>query len=107
MGGREGKVKRNGELSPALPSELKADVKRLAWQKLQVTITSLVKEVIFNYTHSQAIFTDYQLDKLSRDKAMKGVYTEVIRQVKLSHPSVDGEMMNNALQEVIHHRIVL
>ena len=38
---------------------------------------------------------------------MKGIYTEVIRQVKLSHPSVDGEMMNNALQEVIHHRIVL
>ena len=48
----------------------------------------------------QAIFTDYQLDKLSRDKGMKEVYAEVTRQCKLSHPTVDGEMMNSALQEV-------
>ena len=53
----------------------------------------------------QAIFTDYQLDKLSRDKAMKEVYAEVTRQCKLSHPTVDGEMMNSALQEVIHMKI--
>ena len=37
LGGREGKVKRNGEIPPAPSLELKADVKRLAWQKLQVT----------------------------------------------------------------------
>ena len=51
-------------------------------------------------TFSQAIFTDYKLDKLSRDKAMRVVYAEVTRQCKLSHPAVEGEMMNNALQEV-------
>ena len=49
---------------------------------------------------AQAIFTDYQLDKLSRDKAMREVYAEVTRQCKLSHPAVEGEMMNTALQEV-------
>ena len=49
----------------------------------------------------QAIFTDYKLDKLSRDKAMREVYAEVTRQCKLSDPTVEGEMMNNALQEVI------
>jgi len=82
LGGREGKVKRTGDISPAPSAELRADVKRLAWQKLQ------------------AIFTDYQLDKLSRDKAMREVYAEVTRQCKLSHPAVEGEMMNTALQEV-------
>ena len=36
LGGREGKVKRIGDISPAPSAELRADVKRLAWQKLQV-----------------------------------------------------------------------
>ena len=31
---------------------------------------------------------------------MKEVYAEVTRQCKLSHPAVEAEMMNNALQEV-------
>ena len=31
---------------------------------------------------------------------MKEVYAEVTRQCKLSHPAVDAEMMNNALQDV-------
>ena len=54
----------------------------------------------FDSHDAQAIFTDYQLDKLSRDKAMREVYAEVTRQCKLSHPAVEGEMMNTALQEV-------
>ena len=32
---------------------------------------------------------------------MREVYAEVTRQCKLSDPTVEGEMMNNALQEVI------
>ena len=31
---------------------------------------------------------------------MREVYAEVTRQCKLSHPAVEGEMMNTALQEV-------
>ena len=55
---------------------------------------------VFDSNDAQAIFTDYQLDKLSRDKAMREVYAEVTRHCKLSHPAVEGEMMNTALQEV-------
>ena len=31
---------------------------------------------------------------------MREVYAEVTRHCKLSHPAVEGEMMNTALQEV-------
>ena len=96
-------MKKNGEIPPVPSKELKADVKRLAWQKLQVTspMSEMTNKTFQTINASQAIFTDYQLDKLSRDKAMKEVYAEVTRQCKLSHPAVDGEMMNSALQEVI------
>ena len=32
---------------------------------------------------------------------MREVYAEVTRQCKLSNPTMEGEMMNSALQEVI------
>ena len=94
LGGRQGRPVRRGEVThqdPLLLDRLLVEVKRTTWPRLL------------------SLYKDYTLNKLSRDRAMWGIFSDVTRKCLLDHPEWEADTVNWALSEtskaVVRHLV--
>jgi len=82
LGKKEGKIKRGGGTVSSISLDIVEEVKKLTHIRLR------------------SIYTDYTLDKLSRDKRMFSVRDDLLTRFRVTHPHWESSKLSEAFSQV-------